>query len=165
MDSLSHKGFEEQLGILIDKSDREKEERDRLKKTEQELYQAKLAKFREVAGKIKDEIIIPKMEKLKEYFPFIEEPDLQPEWGRLFLFPHVVEYPCRSILDIHVLPTAEGTQLSCVSHITIVPKSEEYEPHETLAQPLEDIDLKQVEQFVEEKILGFVDIYLKYRRI
>lgn len=165
MDKLLDNGFEERLKTLIQCSDAEKRQREDAEREKEELYEANITKFKEVAKRIQDEIILPRMEKLKEYFPFIEEPDVQPEWGRIFLFPYTKEYDCRGILDIHILRAKEdATRLSCKCTISILPKSQEYEPHGELIQSVDNINLPQIEEFVEGKILDFVDTYLKYRQ-
>ncbi len=165
MDELADKSFEERLKTLIERSDTEKGRREEAERKKMELHEANMAMFNEVAKRIQDEIIVPRMEKLKEYFPFIEEPDVQPEWGKIFLFPYTKEYECRGILDIHILRAEEkATQLSCTCSISILPKSQEYQPHGELIQSVDNVNLSQIEEFVEEKILHFVDTYLKYRR-
>ncbi len=121
------------------------------------------AKFEELAIEIMTDVIDPRMDRLVSYFDNAKLLD-RDDAGRLFCisqFDHSARFPASVKLALSIAHDTEIETLLLVYDLGILPIFFKFEAHDQAVFPLDDLDQKQVIKWVDEKILLFVDTYLR----
>ena len=143
------------------------EEKGRLLQSELQTKMADLekryAKFEELAIEIMTDVIDPRMDRLVSFFDNAKLLD-RDDAGKFFCigqFDHSARFPASVELTLSIAHDTEIKTLLLVYDLGILPVFFKFEAHDQAVFPLDDLDQKQVAEWVDEKILLFVDTYLR----
>lgn len=123
---------------------------------------AERERFAAVARPLLDSVIHPRMEELSRHFDNAAITDCHGDADfRCFCkFTHTTRFPATVSLDISLLPGENYTKLAARYDLEIFPVLMEYKRDEEMTFPLDNSD-EAIGLWVEEKIVEFVDTYLR----
>lgn len=118
--------------------------------------------FAAVAHRIMDSVIHPRMEELKKHFDnsTTTERHGNSDFHSVCEFTHTPRFPATVSFDICLLPEESSTGLKARYDLEIFPMLMEYKRDEEKDFPLDGAD-EEIGLWVEEKIVVFVDTYLR----
>jgi YHS domain-containing protein len=76
-------------------------------------------------------------------------------------YPHTVRFPATTRLELSVTRDSEATTLCVQYRLEILPVFFPFEGHDEIRFPVDAVDEAKVTAWVEEKLVGFVDTYLR----
>ncbi|KAF0217121.1 MAG: hypothetical protein FD174_3422 [Geobacteraceae bacterium] len=119
-------------------------------------------RFAAVARRTMELVIHPRMEELSRHFDnaAISERHGDADFHCFCQFAHTPRFPATVSFDICLLPEESGTGLTARYDLEIRPVLMEYKRDEEQTFPLDDSD-EAIGLWVEEKIIEFVDTYLR----
>jgi len=121
------------------------------------------AQFEQLAEKLMADIIGLRMAKLASFFENAELLERN-EAGRHYCecrFNHSARYPASVTLTLSVAHDAEIKNLLLVYDLEILPIFFRFSGHDQAVVPLDAPNHQQIAAWVDEKILAFVDTYLR----
>jgi YHS domain-containing protein len=124
--------------------------------------QARLARYTAVADRLTREVIRPRLERLAACFDNARLPE--GEGGRhgvVCRFERTDRFPATVTLELGVTRDGEARSVEVRYSLTIRPVFFPYDQQGHLVQALDALDEGKVAAWVEEKVLGFVDTYLR----
>jgi YHS domain-containing protein len=124
--------------------------------------EARLARYTAVADHLTGEVLRPRLERLAGCFDNARL--LEGEGGRhgvVCRFERTPRFPATAILELGITRDGEAHNVEVRYSVTIVPIFFPYDREGHLVQYLDGLDESKVAAWVEEKILGFVDAYLR----
>jgi YHS domain-containing protein len=128
-----------------------------------EEHEQRTAKFAEIAQRIMHDIIRPRMLKLASLFPnsHLSDKGESIGYGVVCEFDRTPEYPAGTKLDIGI--SAESTVENAIItyNLEILPIFFQFEGHDQLVVPLDATDDRPVATWLDAKLLGFTDTYLR----
>jgi len=131
-----------------------------------ELREQRLERFREVAGRVAGSIIRPHMEQLAGYFENATVSSPESGCGHCVCrFKTSPRFPASTTLVFSVSHDETLENLTVTYDLEILPVFLEFEPHDSLTFAVDGLDEQRLEQWIGEKILAFVDIYLGLEQI
>jgi YHS domain-containing protein len=115
------------------------------------------------ADRLAEEVVRPRLEKLARRFENAEllSPDVTGRHQCVCSFRRTSRYPATAKLELGVSRNGEIDQLLVLYSPSILPAFFEFAGRDQLALPLEQVDEGRVAGWVEEKILRFLDAYLR----
>lgn len=118
--------------------------------------------FAAVARRKVDSVIRPRMDELARHFDnaTITERHGDSDFHSVCEFSHTPRFPATVTFDICLLPGDDYTALTARYSLEILPVLMEFKRDEERSFPLEDAD-EAMGLWVEEKIVEFVDTYLR----
>ncbi len=160
---------------MIDLSEFDQKIRERLslnetaKRAEQEKLQRSMSEFDRrhlhytmVADRLMREVIKPCMERLPAYFDKAHEAEpLQGRHTCVYEFQRTVRFPGTATLEVSITRDSLVQTIQVCCEMKIVPVFTTIPEPDSLTMALHDVDEAKVLTWVEEKILGFVDTYLR----
>jgi YHS domain-containing protein len=122
----------------------------------------KREQFAAVAGRIMDSVIHPRLEELKKHFDNAAISDWHgdSDFHSECKFTHTPRFPATVSFDICLLLVENSTGLKVRYDLEIRPALMEYKQDEEKDFPLDGSD-EAIGLWVEEKIVGFIDTYLR----
>jgi YHS domain-containing protein len=139
----------------------EEEEHDR--RAEHEL---KVGRFAAVANDLASSVIRPRLEKLVSYFD--NAAISSPESGCshcVCRFESTPRFPASTTLEIAVAHDEAVEKFTITYNLEILPVFVEFEPRDSLTLDIEDPDRGRLAEWIDDKLVGFVDTYLKLEHI
>jgi len=143
------------------------EQKDRLL---QEKLQARMAEmekryttFEQLADEIMTDVIDPRMDQLVSFFgnaKLLERDDAGRHYSVARL-DHSARFPASVKLTLSIAHDTEIENLLLVYDLGILPIFFKFESHDQACLPLDEFGQEQILQWVDEKILLFVDTYLR----
>ena len=134
---------------------------------EMEGHERRRAQFEVAAQRLADDVIRPRMLKLASLFPnaHVSEKDESIGYGFVCSFDHTPEYPASTKVDIGI--SADGTLENAIItyHLEILPIFFQFEGHDQIVVPLDATDDMPVASWLDAKLLGFTDTYLRLQVI
>jgi YHS domain-containing protein len=119
-------------------------------------------RFEELRARICDEILPPRIESLVQHFENVEQiPHRHRLGGDLVLsFAHTPECPAKVELKLSVTHDERIEHLIVTYDLKILPVFIKFDPHATLEFPLEQVDEQQLESWLDDRLVAFVQTYL-----
>lgn len=145
---------------------RHQENRESLRR-EMEEHERRSERFEAVAQRLVDEVIRPRMQMLASLFPnaHLSDKDRSTGCGCVCRFDHTTQYPASTDLGISVSQDRAMESAIITYNLEILPIFFQFEGHDQLIVPLEAIDGKRLACWLDTKLLGFADTYLKLQSI
>lgn len=119
--------------------------------------------FAAVARRILKSVIRPRMDELARHFDNASvtmEEHGDSEFHCACHFSSIPRFPATVSFDVFLLPRKNPTGLTARCDLHILPMLMDYKRDEEMAFPLEDPE-EAIGLWMEEKILGFIDTYLR----
>jgi YHS domain-containing protein len=136
-------------------------QREQLRNGMSEL-EARLARYTTIANRLTREVIRPRLERLAACFANARL--LEGEGGRhgvVCRFERTARFPATAILELGVTRDGEAFTVEVRYSLDILPVFFPYDKEGHLVQPLDALDEARVAAWVEDRIVGFVDAYLR----
>jgi YHS domain-containing protein len=113
------------------------------------------------------EVIRPRVERLARRFDNakILEGDQASRHSCVCCFAHTPRYPATAKLEVCITRDGDYRHVFLLYDLCILPVFFKFEGHDELAMPLERLDEKQIAEWVEKKLLDFLDTYLRLETI
>jgi YHS domain-containing protein len=125
-------------------------------------WQARLDHYTDVADRLMQTVIRPRGDRLKAHFPNASVPqERNTRHTCVVQFAHTVQYPASVTLELGITRNGEGTTLVVEYKLTILPKLFHFKDGDQLCVPVEAVDDGKIARWVEDKIVGFVETYLR----
>jgi YHS domain-containing protein len=125
--------------------------------------EARHQQFTALADRLVQEIVRPRLEKLVGYFDNAAMQSAE-ESGRhqgVCLFKHTDRFPARARLEISLCHDKQAENLLLSYCLEILPIFFDFPRQDELALPLKTVDDAKVAAWIEEKIVAFLDAYLR----
>lgn len=134
---------------------------------EMEEHEQRRGRFEAAAGHLTDNVIRPRLDKLASLFPnaHVSDKDRSVGYGCVCRFDHTPEYPASTTVDIGVSADSAMESAILTYHLEILPIFFQFEGQDQLVVPLDSIDDEAVASWVNAKLLGFTDTYLRVQVI
>lgn len=134
---------------------------------EMEEHEQRRGRFEAAAGHLADDVIRPRLLKLASLFPnaHVSDRDRSLGYGCACRFDHTPEYPASTKLDIGISADSAMESAIITYHLEILPIFFQFEGQDQLVVPLDRIDDESVASWVNAKLLGFTDTYLRVQLI
>jgi YHS domain-containing protein len=135
------------------------------KDLEQRMHQVdeKYRQYTALADRLIQDIIRPRLEKLVSHLDNAEL--LTPEQaGRhqcVACFQHTEQFPARARLELGVSRDGLVERLFLLFHLEILPVFFSFPNREELAFPIKEVDDEKAAAWIDAKIVGFLDTYLR----
>jgi hypothetical protein len=126
-------------------------------------YERRHQRFNAIADRLMRSTVRPRMEKLAAHFDNVHFPDPK-EAARhhdVCCFQRTMEFLATAKLELAVSHDGVYQELLLLYNVEIVPVLFPFEGRDELAMPLDSVDEQRVASWFDEKILCFVDIYLR----
>ena len=124
--------------------------------------EARHQRYTALADRLMQEVIRPRMEKLKTLFDNAKISETRCSRHTCCCqFEHTTRFPATAFLEIGVTRDGEIKTVVLQSQLEILPVFFPVEGRDELAMPLDQVDEQKAAAWVEAKILHFVDIYLR----
>jgi YHS domain-containing protein len=142
------------------------EEREQLQKDHfrQRMVEAEARhqRYTELADCLIQQVIRPRLEKLKVLFANARTPEARnSRHSCCCQFEHTIRFPATANLEIGITRDGEIRVIILQYHLEILPVFFPVEGQDQLTMPLDQVDKEKVAAWVEAKILQFVDTYLR----
>jgi YHS domain-containing protein len=125
-------------------------------------WQARHDRFTEVADRLMQTVIRPRVERLKAHFPNAVPPEeVNTRHTCVYQFAHTAQFPATATLELGVTRDGEARTLVMQHKLTILPMFFPFEGSDQLSMPLEMLDEDKIARWVDDKIVGFVETYLR----
>jgi YHS domain-containing protein len=120
------------------------------------------SRYTAVADRLMQAVIRPRVEKLKDHFANASLPEARNSRHTCHCeFANCPRFPATVGLEFGVTRDAEATTVLVQYDLEILPVFIRFEAHDQHCMTLEAVNEDEVTTWVEDKILGFVDTYLK----
>jgi YHS domain-containing protein len=141
--------------------DSQRERRNYVQQTMHE-WEERYRNYTAVADRLTQTILRPRLDRLKEHFPNVCAPQ---EWNSRhncsFLFERTERFPANVRLEFGVTRDGAATELAVEYLLSIVPVFFPFEASDAIRFPLDAVEDAKVAAWVEDKLLQFVDVYLR----
>jgi YHS domain-containing protein len=142
-------------------ADSQRERRDHVQQTMHE-WEELCRKYTAIADRLTQTILRPHLEQLKEHFPNVREPQ---EWNSRhncsYLFERSERFPATVRLEFGVTRDGAAAELAVEYLLSIVPVFFPFEASDAIRFPLDQVEDAKVAAWIENKLLQFVDVYLR----
>jgi YHS domain-containing protein len=142
------------------------EERERLHRNhvQQQMTEAELRakQYTTSADRLIQEVIHPRMEKLKSLFENARASETRCSRHVCCLqFEHTPRFPATAFLEFGVSRDGEIKKVILQFEMEVLPAFTTFERKDELSMPLDEVDDQKAAAWVEAKVLQFVDSYLQ----
>lgn len=123
----------------------------------------KSVRFNEIARPLVERQLRPRLQKAASFFDNAEVAPLnERSWNHCTAaFKHTERFPASTRLDLFVIPDDKVDNLVVVYDLSIIPIFFQFEGHDTLAIPVDQVDESSVARWVDRKLIEFVETYLR----
>lgn len=134
---------------------------------EMEEHEQRRGEFDEAAQRLINEVIRPRLTKLASLFPNAQVSDIDRAigYGCVCCFGYTPEYPASTTLSMNVSSDGAVDNAIVTYHLEILPIFFQFEGHDQLVVALDAIDDEAVASWVNARVLGFTDTYLRLQVI
>jgi YHS domain-containing protein len=124
--------------------------------------EARHERYTAVADRLMQDVIRPRMEKLKALFDNARMPEARnSRHSSCCQFEHTVRFPATGKLEIGVTRDGEIKTLVLQYQVEILPVFFPVEGRDEMTMPLDEVDEDKAAGWVEAKLVEFVDTYLR----
>lgn len=129
--------------------------------------QARLEKYDRLAMQLFEHVVQPRLQKLAGYFGNAKLDRLDPAVGPQCScrFQHTARFPASVQLVIGIYHDEEVQHLILWYKLEILPIFMKFEPHDQKALLLDDVEDGVVAEWVDDKLVTFVQTYLKLQMV
>ncbi len=130
-------------------------------------FEQRHERFTVIADRIMQTLIRPRMEKLHSYFSNARflPPGNSGKHHCTCCFEHTSEYPATAKLELAVSRDGECETLLILYNLDILPVFFQFQGSDQLAMPLAQCAEKKIADWVDQKIVDFVDTYLRLETV
>ncbi|QEG35783.1 YHS domain-containing protein [Bythopirellula goksoeyrii] len=118
-------------------------------------------KFNQIAGQLLNEILRPTVQTLTGYFDNVQLDDNTVGPSVQCEFRHSIRFPAVATVRFQITHDEKIEAISIHYEAEILPVFIRFERSDTLTQCMNEFDGDAVRQWVEQKVLGFIDSYLQ----
>jgi YHS domain-containing protein len=128
-----------------------------------EGHQKRIEHFSSTARRWMETVIMPKMERLVACFENANlcPPDANRPFRCVCSFKHTEQFPATTTLELALFPDTALENRVVAYSVEILPILFQFEKKDQLTVPLDDAGNRKVVDWVEQKLLAFVDAYLQ----
>lgn len=128
--------------------------------------EARYQRFHAVADRVIQTIIRPRMERLAEPFDNAKLEEPRPNSHHVTCqFHRTDRFPASTTLDLGISPDTCIENLLATYRLEILPIYMKFEGQDQLGFPLDAVDGAQLAEWVDRKVLQFVDTYLRLEQV
>lgn len=155
--------LEQQIQQRLKKRDEQEQAEQRHLQSHMAEIENRSARFEQLADDVIANIVRPRMQKLVEFFENGELVTRNEAKGHLCTcrFDHSARYPASVTLRFSVAHDAEIESLLVLYDLEILPIFFQFERQDQLLLAFDDLDQEQIADWVNQRILVFVDTYLR----
>ncbi len=130
-------------------------------------FEQRHEQFSDISDRIMQSVIRPRMEKLHSYFPNarFNEPGNSAKHHCTCCFEPTSQYPATAKLELAVSRDGQCETLLILYNLEILPVFFQFQGSDQLTMPLEQSDEKKIAEWVDQKIIDFVDTYLRLETV
>lgn len=130
-------------------------------------YTERQRRYTALADRLIQEVIRPRVERLARRFDNAQllGPDQASRHGCVCSFAHTPRYPATAKLELGVSRDGDFEHVLLLYNLSILPVFFRFDGQDRLAVPLDRVEERQVAEWVEKKILSFLDTYLRLEMI
>lgn len=123
----------------------------------------RLQRFDQLAGQLIQTVILPRLHKLAEHFDNAELLPLEQvkRYQCICRFRHTERFPASTKLSLTVSHDGQIQRLIVSYDLEILPVFFQFDRHDEVAFPLEGVEEQRLAEWVDAKLLQFVDTYLQ----
>src|SRR5580704_7640321 len=123
--------------------------------------------YQSAARQLMGSVIRPRIEKVMAFFPNAllspAEADTESQW--CCRFQRTAEYPASTKLSFFVSPDAGFENVLVTYDLEILPIYFRFQGHDQLAVPLDGVPAASVTDWIDAKLLEFVDAYVRTQTV
>jgi YHS domain-containing protein len=124
--------------------------------------EARYKRYTTVANQLMQAVVRPRMAKLQRHFANIRVPEARNgPHSCCYQFEHTDRFPATTTLELGVTRDGDVSTVVLQYKLEILPVFFPFQRQDELAMPLEQVDEAKAAAWVEEKILYFLDTYLR----
>jgi YHS domain-containing protein len=130
-------------------------------------FEERHGRFVAIADRLVAKVVRPRMQKLREHFDNTEMPDCESN-GRHHCtcrFHHTERFPAEAKLELAISRDGECRTLLVLYSLDILPVFFQFEGHDQLPLPLDSVDEEKVAAWIDDKLVGFVETYLRLETV
>jgi len=131
---------------------------------EMRRFQERRVQFDEVAPRLVTNVILPRLSQLASMFKNASLSDRLPNDRTSCWFGYCEQLPSSTKIEMVVSHDAPVENVIVRFEASIFPSFQRFEPHDKLLVPLVNPDEVQVAQWVEDRLLEFLEAYLRIDR-
>lgn len=141
---------------------RESEHQAHMRQRMEELDR-KGARFNAVARPLVEHQLRPRLLKTASFFDNAEVAPFDERcWNHCTAgFRHTLRFPATTQLDLFIGPDDQVDSLLVVYDLSILPIFFQFEGHDTLAIPIDQVEESSVASWIDRKLIEFVETYLR----
>jgi hypothetical protein len=132
-----------------------------------EASDRRLDAYKRAARQLMTAIIRPRIAKVMSFFPNAllspAETDTESQW--CCRFQRTAEYPASTKLSFFVSPDAGFENVLVTYDLEILPIYFRFQGHDQLVVPLDGVHAASVADWIDAKLLGFVDAYVRTQTV
>ena len=122
----------------------------------------RLRRYDAVADGLMERIICPRMERVKKCFAALNAPRCEKTRHTCkLLFKHMPQFPVTATLEVSITHDGQAKTVSIEYVASILPLFVQFDGKGQLSMPLEEVDEAKAVAWIEDRVLRFVDAYLK----
>lgn len=127
----------------------------------------KSVRFNEIARSLVEQVLLPRLRKAASYFDNGEmAPPDERAWNHCIAnFKHTEQFPASTRLDLFILPDERIENVLVVYDLSIIPIFFQFNGRDTLAISMERVDAAAVADWIDRKLIEFVETYLRLEQV
>jgi YHS domain-containing protein len=135
--------------------------RDRMREVMDDTEE-RLRRYTEVADRLTQEVIRPRLERLAACFDNARAPeDRNSRHTSVYEFERTLRYPATATLELAVTRDGDAAKVRIEYNLKILPVFFVYTGEDRLVMGLDEVDMDKAAAWVEDKLLEFVDAYVQ----
>jgi YHS domain-containing protein len=125
-------------------------------------WEERQKRYGAIADRLMEEVIRPRMQTLRDYFGNVSVPEERnTRHTCCYQFGHTARFPATVDLELGVTRNGEATLLGVEYKLEIRPVFISFEGRDQLQMALDEVNREAVASWVEDKLVGFVESYLR----
>jgi YHS domain-containing protein len=130
-------------------------------------FERRHQEFTTIADRVMQTIIRPRMEKLPHYFDnaLIDEADFSGKHHCTCRFDRTSRFPATAKLELAISRDGQCETVLLLYNLDILPVFFHFDGSDQLTMPLEQCNEEKISEWVDQKIVDFVDTYLRLETV
>jgi YHS domain-containing protein len=126
-------------------------------------FEERHQRYVNVADRLMRTVICPRMRKLREFFKHAEfpEPEQAGKHSSVCSLPRTPRFPATTKLELAVSRDGQCETLQVLYSLDILPVFFQFDGRDQLSMPLDDVEDDRVAAWVDDKLVQFVETYLR----
>jgi YHS domain-containing protein len=124
-------------------------------------------RYTAIADRLIRQVIRPRLERLAGHFDnaTLQSEDQSGRHQCVCIFQHTPRFPATARLELSVSRDGIAESVFVLSNASILPLFFSFDGEDQLQMPLDRVDELQIAAWIDKKILGFLDAYLKLENL